>query len=100
MFKRHYKLTLPLAVELISKWKTAEAETLQRYLYEIRRAIERWPMIAALKVLTEYMPGHDQWTHLRPPLSPLLFQDAQACIQSYEAARKMVSIRKSHILSA
>ena len=34
-------VTLPLAVELISKWKTAEAETLQRYLYEIRRAIER-----------------------------------------------------------
>ncbi len=51
-------------------------------------------MIAALKVLMEYMTGHDQWTHLRPPLNPLSFQDAQACIQLYEAARKMYGSSK------
>lgn len=92
-------VTLPLAVKLISKWKTAEAKKLQQQLYEIRRSIERWPIIAALKALMQHMTGNDQWANLRPPLTPLLTHDAQSCIHSFELASRR-TMMNSPIVSA
>jgi len=79
-------VTLPLAVELLSNFKTSGANELQRHLSQLRHSLEQWPMIAALKVLMQHLKGEDQWENIRPPLSVLSSQDAQACIQSYETA--------------
>ncbi|MCY4205695.1 MAG: dihydrodipicolinate synthase family protein [Bacteroidetes bacterium] len=77
-------VTSRLAAEVLSKWNAPEAEALQRHLYQIRKAVERWPMIAALKALLQDLTGHPHWKNLRPPLKALNVTDAHRCIHSYK----------------
>ena len=79
-------VTSLLASELVSQSTSPRSENLQHHLYQIRRVIEQWPMIAALKALMQHITGDDQWANIRPPLRPLSSKDTQQCVQSYESA--------------
>jgi 4-hydroxy-tetrahydrodipicolinate synthase len=48
-----------------------ETEALQKRLSQLRRSIEAYPMIPALKVLMANLTGDKVWRNLRPPLSEL-----------------------------
>jgi len=79
-------VTSQLAAELLHKWKTPEAKMLQARLYEIRRAVEKWPMIPALKALMRELTQQWNWANLRPPLKALIPREVSACIQAFHAA--------------
>jgi len=51
--------------------KDDEAEALQERLTQVRRAIEAYPVIPALKQLVTRLTGDEQWRNIRPPLSGL-----------------------------
>ena len=74
-----------LAAELLHRWKNPEAKILQTRLYDIRRAVEQWPMIPALKALMQELTQHGNWANLRPPLKALAPREVSACIQAYQA---------------
>ena len=75
-----------LAAELLHRWEKPEAQTLQTNLYGIRRAVEQWPMIPALKALMQDLTKQENWANLRPPLKALAPREVSACIQAYQAA--------------
>lgn len=70
---------------LLSKWETPEADQLQQHVYQIRQAVEQWPMIPALKALMRNLTGHDQWINLRPPLCPLTSEQEAHCARVFHA---------------
>lgn len=74
-----------LAAELLHRWKNPEAKILQTRLYDIRRAVEQWPMIPALKALMQELTQLGNWANLRPPLKALAPREVSACIQAYQA---------------
>ncbi len=74
-----------LAAELLHRWKNPEAKLLQTRLYDIRRAVEQWPMIPALKALMQELTQQGNWANLRPPLTALAPRDVSACIHAYQA---------------
>lgn len=74
-----------LAAELLHRWKNPEAKILQTRLYDIRRAVEQWPMIPALKALMQELTQQGNWANLRPPLKALAPREVSACIQAYQA---------------
>ena len=79
-------VTSQLTAELLHWWKNPEAKMLQARLYAIRRAIEQWPMIPALKALMQELTRQGNWVNLRPPLKALIPREVSACIEAYEAA--------------
>ena len=79
-------VTSQLAAELLHKWKNPEAKILQARLYGIRRAVEQWPMIPALKALMQELSQNGNWAYLRPPLKALVPREVSACIQAYKVA--------------
>ena len=79
-------ITSQLAAELLRRWKNPEAKMLQARLYNIRRAVEQWPMIPALKALMQELSQQGNWANLRPPLKALNPREVSACIQAYQAA--------------
>ena len=79
-------VTSQLAADLLHNWKDSEAKMLQSRLYGIRRAVEQWPMIPALKALMQELTQQENWANLRPPLKALIPREVSACIQAYQAA--------------
>ena len=75
-------LTCPLAAQVIR----TQSPAVQAHLTRVRTAIERWPMIPALKALQAHRTGADAWSYIRPPHAPLTAADAEACIGDLEAA--------------
>jgi 4-hydroxy-tetrahydrodipicolinate synthase len=54
-----------------------EAEALQGHLSRLRRSIEAYPVIPALKVLMAELTGDGAWRNLRPPLSGMHEEQAK-----------------------
>ncbi len=77
-------VTSPLIANLLAKWESPEADLLQEHLSRIRKSIERWPMIAALKILMQDLTERDTWMNLRPPLTSLSPNEAKRCIEFYK----------------
>ncbi len=78
-------LTSQLAAELLTNWDSPQADLLQDLLYRIRKTVERWPMVPALKVLMRNLTGWDGWINLRPPLTPLSCSEARRCVDLYNS---------------
>jgi 4-hydroxy-tetrahydrodipicolinate synthase len=64
-------VTCALVAELYRHWREAEADALQEHVTQVRRAIEAYPMIPALKWLLAGWQGRPGWLELRPPLTNL-----------------------------
>ena len=62
----------PAAIhELYENWQSEKAETMQAELDAVRSAVEKYPMIPALKSIIRDLRGDAQWETVRPPLVAL-----------------------------
>ncbi len=84
-------VTSPLVADLLAKWESPEVDLLQEHLSRIRKAVEQWPMIAALKALMQDLTGRPAWMNLRPPLRVLASNEAKRCIQLYKGGFPFLS---------
>ncbi len=67
----------PAAIDrLYREWRSPGAEALQAGLEALRGAVERFPVIAALKEILAHHGADPAWRALRPPLSPLSREQA------------------------
>ena len=66
--------------EVYDKWQTPDAEKLQAGITAIRKAIQAYPMIPALKALISHYRGDAGWAEVRPPFLPLPAPDAMKVV--------------------
>lgn len=64
-------LTAPLAGAIHEKWRSAEADSLQDSLIDLRRVFDDYPTPAAQKEMLARLTGRPSWRNLLPPLLPL-----------------------------
>jgi len=57
--------------ELYANWETPEAERMQEEVNAIRKFVQQFPMIPALKQIVAHYSGDAGWARLRPPLVEL-----------------------------
>ncbi|MFQ5549050.1 MAG: dihydrodipicolinate synthase family protein [Woeseia sp.] len=57
--------------ELYENWQSGEAESMQTRLDAVRNAVEKHPMIPALKAVIASFLRDEGWATVRPPLVPL-----------------------------
>jgi 4-hydroxy-tetrahydrodipicolinate synthase len=73
----------PAAIDnLYQEWQSAEAESLQRELDEIRETAMAYPMIPALKATVAHFSDDAQWRTVRPPLVALADDQCSALVTS------------------
>jgi 4-hydroxy-tetrahydrodipicolinate synthase len=69
------------------EWQSPGAEALQADLDAFRGAVERYPVIAALKEIVARHTGDPAWRTVRPPLAPLSGAQADALLAELEGRR-------------
>ena len=57
--------------EVFDRWQTDEADDLQDRISEIRKTIQRYPLIPAMKAMVSHFHDDPAWQTLAPPLLPL-----------------------------
>ncbi len=72
-------------VTLYSSWQAPDAEQQQADLNRVRALFQEFPMISALKAATAQHSGHASWTRVRPPLTALGTDQAEALRTRLEA---------------
>jgi 4-hydroxy-tetrahydrodipicolinate synthase len=72
--------------EVYDKWQTPDAERLQAGITAIRKAIQAYPMIPALKALIAHYRGDAGWAQVRPPFMPLPSADAEKVVSTLAEA--------------
>jgi 4-hydroxy-tetrahydrodipicolinate synthase len=60
----------PIA-QLARRWQDADADAQQAALDRVRRTLQKWPMIPALKAAIAHYAADAQWATVRPPLVEL-----------------------------
>jgi 4-hydroxy-tetrahydrodipicolinate synthase len=73
-------------VELVKRWRDADAEGLQDCLTAFRVATQDFPLIAALKALVARATGDQAWRLTRPPLVDLSIEAEDAMVKRLEKA--------------
>ena len=75
----------PAAIHrLFATWQNADADAQQAQLAELRKFVQSFPMIPALKQTVAHFNGHPGWARLRPPLVELTEAEAQGLISGLE----------------
>jgi 4-hydroxy-tetrahydrodipicolinate synthase len=65
-------VTGAMAAAVYRSWQAGiEDESLQDRLSDVRRVLDQYPLIAALKYLLSRRTGRGDWLRVRPPLRPL-----------------------------
>jgi 4-hydroxy-tetrahydrodipicolinate synthase len=62
-------------------WRSAEADALQAGITALRKAIQAYPMIPALKAIIAHYRQDPVWARLRPPFTELPTADAAKAIE-------------------
>lgn len=75
-------VTCRLGVEVVARHPTGDVRDLQQRLTEVRGVVEAYPVIAALKRIMAERTGRSEWLNLRPPLTPLCEEEAEALLAS------------------
>jgi len=69
----------PAAIHgLYAHWEDADADQRQATLNDLRFAMQKFPMIPALKHTVARFAGEDAWQTVRPPLAPLTQEQGRA----------------------
>jgi 4-hydroxy-tetrahydrodipicolinate synthase len=63
-------------------WQGADADKLQAGITALRKAIQAYPMIPALKAIIAHYRGDAGWTKVRPPFTELPAADAEKAIRT------------------
>ena len=71
--------------KVYDNWQTAEADDLQARITEVRKAIQAYPVIPALKRMMAHFHDAPDWRHPRPPLVALDDAKGAALIGDLEA---------------
>jgi 4-hydroxy-tetrahydrodipicolinate synthase len=76
----------PAAIDRLCRdWRGADAEAQQRALNAVRRTVEQFVMIPALKTVFAYYSGDAAWLTVRPPLTELSAVQAQQLLDGLRA---------------
>ena len=68
----------PAGIRLVfDRWQQADAAKLQDEISQIRRTIQAYPMIPALKAIVADYYDESEWRRVRPPLAQLADKDEQ-----------------------
>ncbi|MEZ4703037.1 MAG: dihydrodipicolinate synthase family protein [Rhodothermales bacterium] len=78
-------VTAAQAAEVYASRNAPYVDALQQRLTAARQAVEAYPMIPALKFLTERRTGDAGWRTMRPPLAPLRDEEKQALMDAVNA---------------
>ena len=70
---------------LYDRWQGADAESLQADITALRKTIQAFPMIPALKAILARHLGDADWSRTRPPLRELAAEQAKALTDSLRA---------------
>lgn len=75
----------PAAIrQLYEHWRSADADRMQEVLNATRAAMQKYPMISALKATVAHYSGDPEWIHVRPPLVDLTAAQSQSLITGLE----------------
>ena len=73
----------PAAIRNVyDNWKGADADKLQAGITALRKAIQAFPMIPALKALIAHYRQDPGWAKMRPPFTELPAADAEKLIRT------------------
>jgi 4-hydroxy-tetrahydrodipicolinate synthase len=62
----------PAAIDrLFQSWRKEDAESIQASLNDVRLAVQRFPLVPALKKIISHYAADPEWNRLRPPLVEL-----------------------------
>ena len=64
-------INVPGIAKLYSNWKTPHADALQADATMLRKTVQAYPMVPALKRVVAHFHSDPAWTAVRPPLMPL-----------------------------
>jgi 4-hydroxy-tetrahydrodipicolinate synthase len=64
-------INVPGIAKLYANWKTPQADALQADATTLRKTMQAYPMIPALKRVVAHFHNDPAWSALRPPLTPL-----------------------------
>lgn len=70
--------------ELYERWQNPEADRLQEEITALRKTIQAYPMIPALKQIIAHYRGDPEWRRVRPPLTRLTDAQARGLIADLE----------------
>ena len=70
---------------LYKKWKSNQADDLQKQLNQVRATLESYPMIPALKSVVSYYSNQPDWTMVRPPFISLEKETQKELIQKLKS---------------
>lgn len=79
-------IAAPQSAEVYARWRDDEADALQDALGRIRTAVQKYPLVEALKETMARRTGNPDWRGLRPPLMPLDEKTADALWRDLAAA--------------
>ncbi len=78
----------PAAIhKLYEAWRSEDADKMQKEITDFRMALQRYPMIPALKSIIAHYAGDPAWTTVRPPLVELKAEEASALIAGLKERR-------------
>ena len=78
----------PAAIQkLYIAWQSEEAVQMQKEITDFRMALQRYPMIPALKSIIAHYAGDPAWITVRPPLVKLKSEDSAALIADLKERR-------------
>jgi len=72
--------------KVYDSWKTPEAERLQAGITALRKALQAYPMIPALKAVIAHYRRDPGWATVRPPFAPLPGAEAEKAIRTLAEA--------------
>jgi 4-hydroxy-tetrahydrodipicolinate synthase len=70
---------------VFDNWQTGEADALQSGITEIRKTIQAYPMIAAVKTIIAHFNEDPDWKTVAPPLLPLADNVAKSLLSDLTA---------------
>jgi 4-hydroxy-tetrahydrodipicolinate synthase len=75
----------PAAIDrLFQNWRTNDAETIQASLDQVRRVVQQFVLVPALKKILSHYASDPEWNRLRPPLVELAETDGKSLISGLE----------------
>lgn len=88
--------TAPLAHAVYAGWRSADADTLQAKLSEVRLLTQKFPLQAAVKAVVALISGDAKWRAMLPPVSSLSTAQAADLAAKLEALPQMRGILPAH----
>jgi 4-hydroxy-tetrahydrodipicolinate synthase len=91
-------INVPGIAKLYANWKTPQADALQVDATTLRKTMQAYPMVPALKRVVAHFHNDPAWSAVRPPLTPL--DEAQAAALIADLAKVGFSLGEPHRAAA